>query len=83
MLKTRVMSLTGLLILVILACGAAAPPEEAPTAPVAATSGQVPTAPPAQGETLEEAAPRLAGGPGAIYVGDLSLMAAPSRFGRL
>ena len=82
MLKLVAMSLTGLMILALVACGAAAPPEEAPTA---APATEAPTAtraaplpPSAQGETLQAAASRLAGGPGAIYAGDLSLMAGPA-----
>ena len=83
MLKLVLMSLTGLMIFALVACGAAAPDEEAATATPEAespTATQAPAAqpPPAAGETLEEAAARLAGGPGAIYVGDMSQMAGPA-----
>ena len=78
MLKLVLMNLTGLMTLALIACGTAAPPEEAPlsgtAAPIAELSTATRAAPP-QGETLQEAADRLAGGPGAIYVG---LMAGPA-----
>ena len=79
MLKLVMMSLTGLLILAMLACGAAAPPEEAVTAPAATQEPQAAVVVPStSGETLEQAAARLAGGPGAIYVGDLSQLVGPA-----
>ncbi len=53
----------------ILACGSAAEPTETP----AATA--VPVA--SVGDDLEAAAARLAGGPGAIYVGDLNQLTGP------
>ena len=78
MLKLVLMNLTGLMTLALIACGTAAPTEEAPTAaPTAGLSTATRAAPP-QGETLQEAADRLAGGPGAIYVGDVGLMAGPA-----
>ena len=82
MLKLVMMSLTGLLTLLIVACGAAVAPqpeEGATTAPAATGPPQAASAlaPPA-GETLEQAAARLAGGPGAIYVGDLSQLVGPA-----
>ena len=86
MLKVVLMSLLGLIVFALVACGATSPPEEEPTAepatqaPTATQAPAVPPTapPPAAGETLEEAAARLAGGPGAIYVGDLSLMVGPA-----
>ena len=86
MLKLVLMSLTGLMIFALVACGAAAPEEEAATAtpesesPTATQAPESPPTepPPAGGETLEAAAARLAGGPGAIYVGDLSQMVGPA-----
>ena len=86
-----------LLMAVILACGGAAEPTEAPlpTEPPAATEAPptattAPTeAPQAReeepteaammpaGDDLEAAAARLAGGPGAIYVGDLNQLVGP------
>ena len=73
MLRLVMMSLTGLMFLALVACGGGAPPEEASTA--AQPDTQVPAAqsvavPAASGEKLEQAAARLADGPGAIYVGD-------------
>ena len=87
MRKAILMSLTGLLISFLIACGAASPSEE--EAPTAAQATEAPTAtqpptlpptepPPEEGETLEEAAARLAGGPGAIYVGDMTQMVGPA-----
>lgn len=84
MLRPVLMSLIGLLVFALIACGAASPAEEeAPTAEQTTgvpTATQVPTIPPTepppmQGETLQAAAERLAGGPGAIYAGDITLMA--------
>lgn len=82
-----------LLIAVILACGEAATPEptEAPeptAAPTATTAPAAPTATTAAAAPteaammsgdgdLEAAAARLAGGPGAIYVGDLNQLVGP------
>ena len=89
MLKLVMMSLTGLLVLLIAACGAAGPEaEEAPAAASAASNSSAPanagasqavSVPSSQGETLQQAAARLAGGPGAIFVGDLSQLAGPTR----
>ena len=89
MLKLVMMSLTGLLVLLLVACGTAAPDaEEAPTAAPASSAPAAPAAreapqavavPSAQGETLQQAAARLAGGPGAIFVGDLSQLVGPTR----
>ncbi len=88
----RKFALTGLLTLlmaVILACGAAATPTPQPeaTAPPAATATPVPTQPPATATPaptpatgsadLQSVAAQLAGGPGAIYVGDLNQLVGP------
>ena len=78
MLKLVLMNLTGLMTLALIACGTAAPPEEAPTAAPTAELSTATRAAPPQGETLQEAADRLASGPGAIYVGDVGLMAGPA-----
>ena len=80
MLKLVMMSLTGLLISLMMACGAAVAPqseEHVMTAPAATGPPQAASAPTAR-ETLEQAAARLAGGPGAIYVGDLSQLVGPA-----
>ena len=89
MLKLVMMSLTGLLVLLLVACGTAAPDvEEAPTAaratspPAAPTATEAPqavSAPSSSGETLQQAAARLAGGPGAIFIGDLTQLVGPTR----
>ena len=82
MLKPVMMSLTGLMILALIACGAAATAPAAPTAEPerdAATATQPAPAAAVQGETLQAAAARLAGGPGAIYVGDLTQLVGPTR----
>ena len=73
-----------ILVLAFAACGPA--DEAAPTAAPAATRAQataapVPTdtlEPAAQAITLEEYAAQKAGGPGAIYVGDLSMLVGPA-----
>ena len=89
MLKLVMMSLTGLLVILLVACGSAAPGEgEAPAADPA-TSAQVASeaeeapramvAPSMDSETLQQVAARLAGGPGAIYVGDLTQLVGPTR----
>ena len=88
MLRLVLMSLMGLIIFALLACGATSPSDEqeAPAgeqATEAPTATQMPTVPPTvpppmEGETLQQAATRLAGGPGAIYAGDVSLMAGPA-----
>ena len=90
MLKLVMMSLTGLLALILVACGAAAPDaEEASTAapaiatpvPPTATQPPAPTSEPAQMEVSDELkriAAELAGKPGAIYVGDISQLAGPA-----
>ena len=92
MQKVVLMSLTGLLILFILACGTAAPAEEEaptavpPTATSPATEAPTATQPPAamSGEAkeapdaLKQIAAELAGKPGAIYVGDISQLAGPA-----
>ena len=103
---TRKLALAGalaLLMAVILACGGAAEPTEAPapteaptatTAPAAPTATTAPAAPteapteammeePTEAAMmsgdgdLQAAAARLAGGPGAIYVGDLNQLVGP------
>jgi len=103
---TRKLALAGalaLLMAVILACGGAAEPTEAPapteaptatTAPAAPTATTAPAAPteapteammeePTEAammsgdDDLKAAAARLAGGPGAIYVGDLNQLVGP------
>ena len=89
MLKLVMMSLIGLLVLLIVACGTAAPVEEeaptaapatsAPAAPTATEAPRAVAAPSSRGETLEQVAARLAGGPGAIYVGDLTQLVGPTR----
>ena len=103
----RKIMLTGVLALlmaVILACGGAAEPTEAPeptaaptatTAPAAPTATTAPAAPygkrprkpprrkpteaamPSGDDDLKAVAARLAGGPGAIYVGDLNQLVGP------
>ena len=91
MLKLVMMSLAGLLILFILACGTAAPAEEEaptaalPTATPPATAAPTATQPPAAMEepteapdALKQIAAELAGKPGAIYVGDISQLAGPA-----
>ena len=87
MLKLVMMSLTGLLVLLIVACGSGEPEVEEAPAAASATSGssapantgasQAVSLPSSQGETLQQAAARLAGGPGAIFVGDLSQLVVP------
>jgi TRAP-type C4-dicarboxylate transport system substrate-binding protein len=85
------MSLTGLLILFVLACGATSPGEDdaptavSPTAISPATEAPTATQPPAAREDPTEAADalkriaaELAGKPGAIYVGDISQLAGPA-----
>ncbi len=74
------------MILVLVACGAAATPQAeqpATSAPVATSAPQAAIAPATSGETLEQAAARLAGGPGAIYVGDLSQLVGPAPLAQL
>ena len=77
-----------LLMAVILACGGAAEPTQAPAptaAPTAvpATPTEAPTEEPTEAammtadEGLEAVAAKLAGGPGAIYVGDLNQLVGP------
>ena len=72
-----------LLMVIALACGSAAEPTAAPPT---ATTAPPPTEPPTaalapteammvEDESLEAVAARLAGGPGAIYVGDISQLA--------
>ena len=88
MLRLVLMSLIGLIIFALIACGAISPADEEEAAAVeqatqAPTATQVPTVPPTEpppmeGETLRQAAARLAGGPGAIYAGDVSLMVGPA-----
>ena len=89
MLKLVMMSLTGLLVLLLVACGSAAPAEDEAPAAAPATSEQVApkateapqavAAPATDAETLHQVAARLAGGPGAIYVGDLTQLVGPTR----
>ena len=91
MLKLVMMSLTGLLILLFVACGGAAAPdeEEAPTAAALATATPIPptatkpaaptaAAPADVPDELKQIAAQLAGKPGAIYVGDISQLAGPA-----
>lgn len=91
--KITLVSVLALLMAVILACGEAAEPTEAPapTEPPAATAvpaTQAPTNTPqaeepteaamtSAGDDLEAVAARLAGGPGAIYIGDLNQLVGP------
>ncbi len=78
------------LLLALVSCGEAAEPPTQPPAPTAATA---PTQPPAEptstpvekmekvmpsDEELTAYAAQVAGGPGAIYVGDLSQLAGPA-----
>jgi len=77
MKKYLIFSLIGLLILVIAACGgddkAAAPAAVATTAPAAPAATSAPAAKAQSSSiTLKDIAAKLAGGPGSIYVGDLS-----------
>ena len=82
MLKLVLVSLTGLLALLAVACGAAVAPqgeERSMAAPAATGPPEAASVPaPLSGETLDQAAARLAGRPGAIYVGDLSQLAGPA-----
>ena len=79
------------LLLVLAACGSAAePPTEAPAPTAAPTATTAPTQPPAQptampedssmtaDEGLVSYAAGVAGGPGAIYVGDLNQLVGPA-----
>ena len=91
--KTTLVAVLALLMAVILACGEAAEPTEAPaptdapTATTAPAATAVPTEAPQEepteaammsgDEDLMAAAARLAGGPGAIYVGDLNQLVGP------
>ena len=80
MKKYLIFSLIGLLILVLAACGgddkAAAPAAVATTAPAApteaASTGTTTGVKTPASNTLKDIAAKLAGGPGSIYVGDLS-----------
>ena len=77
MKKYSIFSLIGLLILVLAACGgddkAAAPAAVATTAPAAPAATSAPAAKAQSSSiTLKDIAAKLAGGPGSIYVGDLS-----------
>ena len=69
-------ALLGLIILVIAACGgddkAAAPAAVATTAPAAASAPAAKAPATSASVTLKDVAAKLAGGPGSIYVGDLS-----------
>ena len=84
-----ILSMTILLVLV--ACGSAAePPTQAPAPTAAPTATTAPTQPPAQAtampedssmaadEGLASYAAGVAGGPGAIYVGDLNQLVGPA-----
>ena len=69
--------LVGIILLVIAACGgddkAAAPAAVATTAPAAPAATSAPAAKAQSSSiTLKDIAAKLAGGPGSIYVGDLS-----------
>ena len=97
--KLALAGMLALLMAVILACGGAAEPTEAPApteaptattapvAPTATTAAAAPTEAPEAEPTeaammsgdddLKAAAARLAGGPGAIYVGDLNQLVGP------
>ena len=83
-----------LFVVVLLACGSAAEPTEAPEPTAAPTATPVPAATEAPTEAMQEepteapamsggdsdlesVAARLAGGPGAIYVGDLNQLVGP------
>ncbi len=79
--------LIGIILLVIAACGGDDPtavptavPTVAPTqAPTAAPATAEPSAgPTAASSSLQEIAAKLAGGPGAIYVGDLNQLVGPA-----
>ena len=80
--------LTLILILAMAACGpsdepapTAAPATSAPAAPTPTTAAPAPTdtpQPAASAITLEEYAAQRAGGPGAIYVGDLNQLVGPA-----
>jgi TRAP-type C4-dicarboxylate transport system substrate-binding protein len=79
--------LIGIILVVIMACGGDDPtsaPVVAPTVAAApATSAPVATTAPSSGQTpassgLADIAAKLAGGPGAIYVGDLSQLVGPA-----
>ena len=78
-------SVLALFMAVLLACGGAAEPTEAPAPTAAPTATSAPAAPaPTESPTeapamsdLEAAAAQLAGGPGAIYVGDLNQLVGP------
>ena len=92
--KLAIPGVLALLMVVILACGGAAEPTEAPapTAEPTATSAPAATESPTEAATEEPteapktmegdadlmaAAARLAGGPGAFYVGDLNQLVGP------
>ena len=88
--KLAIPGVLALLMVVILACGGAAEPTEAPapTAEPTATSAPAATETPTEAATEEPevmegdadlmaAAARLAGRPGAIYVGDLNQLVGP------
>ena len=74
-----------LLFVVIMACGSAAEPTEAPAPTAAPTATSAPAATEAPTEAtmmegdadLKAVAARLAGGPGAIYVDDLNHLVGP------
>ncbi len=91
--KTILVAVLALLMAVILACGEAAEPTEAPAPTEAPTATTAPAATAVPTEAAQEepteaammsgdedlmaAAARLAGGPGAIYVGDLNQLVGP------
>ncbi len=88
--KYLLLGLVGILFLVIVACGApdVATPRAGTAAPTATTASAAPaatTAPTtaAGPATLQDVAARLAGGPGSIYVGDLSQLVGPAPGGGL
>ncbi len=77
MRKYQLLGLVGVLFLVIVACGdddvrvPTSAPTQAQSAPAATTA-------PAGPASLQDVAARLAGGPGSIYVGDLSQLVGPA-----
>ena len=85
MLRIIVTGLIALLLLGVVACGGGE--DEAPAAPAQSSAGQAPAqqAPASGGGTvsgedaLAKYAVSVAGGPGSIFVGDLSQLVGPTR----
>ena len=84
--KLALTGILGLLMAVILACGEAATPEPTAVPPTAAPTATSAPAMPTEAPTeaamsgdgdLQTVAAQLAGGPGAIYVGDLNQLVGP------